>query len=130
MTTRVRSSRLSETAFQQQVTELAERLGWSWMHAERVVTRRTDRSGAERFVNETPLRGPLGKGWPDLVLVRERIVFAELKSASGRLTPEQRVVVGTEDDEGLLEVAGAEVHVWAPADFDEVVATLTRRRAA
>jgi len=52
-------------------------------------------------------------GFPDLVLWRERVVFAELKVPGGRLTPLQRQVL-----EGL-RAAGGEVYVWWPQHLDE-----------
>jgi hypothetical protein len=62
-----------------------------------------------------------GAGWPDLVLVRPpRIIFAELKSESGKVRPEQ-----TEWLSVLRLLPGAETHLWRPADWDAVVETLT-----
>lgn len=115
---------LTEAQWQDQVTELASLHGWGWLHAERVVTRRRNRDGSERMVNETPLRGPLGRGWPDLVLVRERIIFAELKASGGAVRPEQTVRLEQ------LAATGAETYVWRPRDWDQVVAVLSRRDAA
>jgi hypothetical protein len=57
-------------------------------------------------------------GFPDLVLVRDRIVFAELKSSRGRLTREQARWIAA------LGVAGAEAYVWAPSDYPQVERTL------
>jgi hypothetical protein len=51
------------------------------------------------------------QGWPDLCLVRERIVFAEIKLEHGRLSPEQVAWLDA------LRDAGAEVYVWKPADW-------------
>jgi VRR-NUC domain len=51
-------------------------------------------------------------GFPDLVLVgRGRLIFAEVKSAKGKLTTPQLAWYA-----GLLDV-GAEVYVWRPADW-------------
>ena len=62
-------------------------------------------------------------GFPDLTLVRDRVIFAELKRESGgRLTPAQ---VGVHE---LLRAAGAEVYVWwLPRDLPEVARVLARR---
>jgi hypothetical protein len=57
-------------------------------------------------------------GFPDLVLVRERVVFAELKSEAGKLTPEQVAWANA------LAAAGAEVHVWRPRNWDEIIKVL------
>ena len=53
-------------------------------------------------------------GFPDLVLVRERVVFSEAKSQAGRVGPDQRHWID------WLRGAGAEVYVWRPDDGDEV----------
>ena len=47
--------------------------------------------------------------WPDLEMLRgPRLVFAELKAESGRLTDGQRKVLE------MLNVAGQEVYLWTP----------------
>ena len=51
-------------------------------------------------------------GFPDLFLMRSpRAMFVELKSAAGRLRPEQ---VEWLDE---LEASGFETHVWRPAEW-------------
>ena len=95
----------SEAEFQRWVMELADVLGWSTVHFRPAMTSKGYR---------TPVSGPLGKGWPDLVLVRERVIFAELKSDKGKLSLEQDYVLGE------LRNAGAEVYVWRPQDRDEI----------
>jgi hypothetical protein len=50
-------------------------------------------------------------GWPDSVIVGERIIYRELKSERGRLSPEQRA---TGD---ALTAAGADWKVWRPRDW-------------
>ena len=51
-------------------------------------------------------------GFPDLVMVRPpRVVFAELKSEHGRLTPAQRLVL-----ELLGRCPGVEAYTWRPSD--------------
>lgn len=70
-------------------------------------------------------RRSTGEGWPDLTLVRERIVYAELKrDRGGRLSPAQ---IGVHE---LLRAAGGEVYVWwLPRDLPEVARVLARRIA-
>ena len=58
------------------------------------------------------------KGFPDLVLVRDRVIFAELKSAEGRLSEEQGEWVAA------LGRAGARVAVWRPCHWPQVEAVL------
>lgn len=50
-------------------------------------------------------------GFPDLVLVRDRIVFRELKTNQGRLSPYQSRFLAA------LKAAGADVGVWRPSDL-------------
>lgn len=61
-------------------------------------------------------------GFPDLVLVRERVVFAELKAEKGRVTPEQLAWLGR------LWQAGAEAYLWRPSGWPEIERLLGRRR--
>lgn len=97
---RVVENAVSEKDWQQQVIDLAQLLGWLYFH-----TYDSRRSSG---------------GFPDLVLVRERVVFAELKSGSGRLTAAQHWWIAS------LSVAGAEVYVWQPSDWPQVEQTLRR----
>jgi len=61
-----------------------------------------------------------GKGFPDCVLVKPpRIIFAELKSEKGIVTPAQREWLDT-----LALLPRVEVYVWRPGDFDGVAKTL------
>lgn len=64
-------------------------------------------------------------GYPDLTLVRERVVFAEIKADKGRLSHAQQ--------EWVIHLvnAGAEVHVWNPSSWrdGDVDAVLARRAA-
>jgi len=65
-------------------------------------------------------------GYPDLTMWRvvdKRLIFAELKREKGRLRPQQEVIL----DE--LRVLGkAEVYVWRPSQWDEILETLRRPR--
>jgi len=63
-------------------------------------------------------------GYPDLTLWRgSRLIFAELKREKGRLSPAQIVVL---DEMRLLP---AEVYVWRPSDWDDLLKILTRDSA-
>jgi hypothetical protein len=93
---------MSEAEWQRTVTELATTLEFEWYH-----THDSRRSPA---------------GFPDLVLVRERVIFTELKTEHGRLTNSQS------DWIHRLHVAGAEAYVWRPSDWPEVERTLQERR--
>jgi len=91
----------SEAGFLGWITDLADRRGYTWVHFRPARTEHGWR---------TPVSGPLGRGWPDLVLVKDRVLFVEVKAADGRLRAEQA------DALRVLSLAGAEVHVWRPAD--------------
>lgn len=106
---------MTELDFQRQLVGpkgLATMLGWLHVHHRPAQTTRGWR---------TPVSGELGKGWPDLVLVRERdrrLIFAELKSDTGRVTPDEERVLG------ILRRVGLEVHVWRPRDLDAIAEVL------
>lgn len=99
---RARAARdMAEAVLQRRVQELATTLGWAWYHAPD--NRPGGRAGrVQRVV----------AGWPDLVLVRgRRIVYRELKTHTGRVSPEQARW------HELLTIAGADVAVWRPLDL-------------
>lgn len=103
-----------EVDWQRTVTDAMDAMGWTWNH-----TRRSIGGKGRGWVTATTLRG-----WPDLVAWRgPRLLFVELKTDTGRLTDEQRRVLG-----GLTRVARenphVEVHVWKPRDWDRVVEVL------
>jgi hypothetical protein len=88
------SRQQSEAAFQRQVLDLAAARGW---HA--YFTKNSKGSPA---------------GFPDLVLVRDRVIFAELKTLNGRVRPEQHKWLEA------LRSAGAEVYLWRAAHAREI----------
>lgn len=66
-------------------------------------------------------------GFPDWVFTRDgRLIFAELKSEKGKLSPNQEIWIAE-----LKLVAGlndnVQVFVWRPSDWDEIVSVLTGR---
>mgnify|MGYP001582438477 CR=1 FL=1 len=89
---------MSEADIQRQAVEYAVLRRWGYYH-----THDSRRSVA---------------GFPDVVFVRERVVFAEFKSERGRLPGEQR------EWGALLERAGAEYHVWRPRDRNKILQVL------
>jgi len=68
----------------------------------------------------TPVQGD-GKGFPDNVLVRERVIFVELKRVGGKLSPDQR------DWMDWLTQSGQECYVWTIDDMEDAVEVLRRR---
>lgn len=67
-----------------------------------------------------------GKGFPDLVLVRERVIWVEVKGTNDRLRPAQSLWLSA------LRLAGEEVYVWTPYEWEigviEDVLKTRRRR--
>jgi hypothetical protein len=124
---------MSERDFQRQVTDLAELLGWMWCHW------RALRNG--RGIWQVPVEGPLGKGWPDLTLVRardRRLIFAELKRELEHLSPDQVDVINAlreldvprgRDAASALVMAPfqlaprIDVAVWRPSDLRDPIET-------
>lgn len=97
--------KLSEKDFLIQVTQLAEIRGWAWLHL---------RPGMTRDSWRTPISGPLGKGWPDLLLIRNgEIMWLELKAEGGSVSPDQEQVIATLSEVGLARV-------YRPSDWDEI----------
>jgi hypothetical protein len=103
---------LTEAEFQDQFVALARVLGWRVAHF---------RAARTAHGWRTPVAGD-GAGFVDVVLVRDRVMFVELKSDTGHLRGDQR--------EWLIafRAAGAEVHVWRPSDWPEIESALRRRR--
>src|SRR5688572_2816806 len=100
---------MTESAFQRQVMALGKLFGWRACHFLPGMNRR----GQWR----TAVQGQ-GNGFPDVVLVRDRVSWVELKTDTGRLTPEQ------EDWAACLSAAGQEVYLWRPRDWPTIEATL------
>lgn len=101
----------TEAGFQSRVVELATSLGWDWLHIA------TTAKGYK-----SPMRGTLGAGWPDLVLLRgHRMVIAELKrqKAPPPSDLQKRVI------NALSEVEGIETFVWRPSDWALILDVLT-----
>jgi len=100
-------SKLTEGAFQKVVIELAQRFDWKVMHPLPGV------SPKGRWSTATQGNG---RGFPDLTLVRERIMFVELKADGRYLSVWQKMWRDS------LLAAGGEWHCWKPAQwFDGTV---------
>ena len=114
---------MTEAEFLAQIVELATYLGWTWKH---------DRPARTAHGWRTPTSGPLGKGWPDLTLVRARdgrMVLAELKRDDAPDPAGDQAVVLAYLREAATAVARwhgwLTVAVWRPRDFDVIVEILT-----
>lgn len=94
---------MSEKHFLQQVRSLCRLLHYECYH-----TYRSTRSEP---------------GFPDLVIAGHgRVLFAELKTERGRLTDPQQRWLNT------LRECGAEVYLWRPSDWEQIVQILNERR--
>lgn len=62
-------------------------------------------------------------GYPDLTLLRDRVVFAELKVGKNRLSMHQAMY-----RERLLACPGVEYFLWKPDMWDEIEEVLRRSR--
>jgi len=94
----------SEAMFQKDVIRLANMYEWLVHHV------RPGRYGEFYKTDGLP-------GMPDLVLISLRnrgVIFAELKTARGRLN-ENQLIVGK-----ALMQNGAEYYVWRPSDMQEI----------
>jgi len=101
------SERITEAAFTAQVIALARWYKWRVAHFRPAMTKRG------RWI--TAVQGD-GAGFPDLVLVRNgSLIFAELKSAKGKIAPEQ-----TEWLKSLMCAPGIDVYVWRPHEINEI----------
>jgi hypothetical protein len=91
---------LSERDLREQIRNLCKVLGW------------------RLAFTQYSLRSP--KGFPDLILLRPpRIIFAELKSETGKTTPEQDAWL-----DGLRGLPSAEVFLWRPVDIERIADVL------
>lgn len=91
---------------QRMVMQLGGMLGWASVHFRAAKTERGWR---------VPVEGPLGKGWPDLVMahpLRGRTLAVEIKRELGdALSADQEYV------HAVLRGAGWSVFVWRPSDL-------------
>lgn len=91
---------MTEADFQRKITDLCDWLGLKWHH-------------------ETDSRKSK-KGFPDLVIVGEKVIFAELKSKRGKVTDSQAEWLST------IQMAGGTAYVWYPHDWPAIYELLHR----
>jgi hypothetical protein len=84
---------MSEAELQNNIVELANVFGWLVFHD-----------------HDSRMNNP---GFPDLVLVRERVIYAELKNAKGKYRPDQKVWMRQ------LIGAGESCFLWRPAHWQD-----------
>ena len=112
---KVLASRQTEKGFAKQVEHLFHLFGWRWTHSRPARTDkgwRTAISGDKGFPDYTA--GRLKEG-------RARVLFAELKSETGKETEDQAIW------RQLLErCPGVEMYLWKPSDWDRILEILSR----
>ena len=120
---------ITEKQFSQQVEDLLNLYGWHWCHFRPARTEEGWR---------TALSGH--QGFPDYIATHPpRLIFAELKSEKGKITPEQEEWLGMLrecgsypsssflDDKGLtLVYQRLGVYLWRPSDFETIIEILKR----
>ena len=93
---------LTEKDFERQVRDLAKLFGWKYYHP---------------FLSKWSERG-----FPDVTLVRPpRIIFAELKSEKGKVSPAQQEWLDLLGNVGDKDV---QVYIWRPSQIEEIVEVL------
>jgi hypothetical protein len=102
---------VTEAEWTGQVIDAAKLYGWRVAHFRAARTNRGWR---------TPVQAD-GSGFPDLVLVRERLVVAELKRHGEPVRDDQEAWLDA------FAIAGVEAYVWRPVDLDDVLAVLRHR---
>jgi hypothetical protein len=112
---------MSEAAFQQLVLEYARLHGYLAFHLTDA-RRPARRNGRLVWVGDEN-----AKGYPDCTFVHPRsgdLFVAELKSRTGRVTPEQRTWLDA------FRTAGVDAYVWKPADVPAIEARFKAGRKA
>ncbi len=95
---------MTEAQFILEVICLAKLHGWKVAHFRPAKTSKGWR---------TAVQGD-GKGFPDLILVRERVIVMELKVGNNRLSPEQKAWLTK------FTEAGIKAYCFWPRDFPEI----------
>jgi hypothetical protein len=94
------------------IEQLAEMLGWWWVHFRPAKTKKGWR---------TPVEGPLGEGWPDLFLahpINRRILAIECKrEIDDPVTPAQELV------HSVFEASGIRIYTARPSSLREPIQT-------
>lgn len=92
---------MKESEFQKNVISLAKQLGWLVYHT-----------------YDSRMCEP---GFPDLVLVKHKTLFRELKTQKGRLTKEQVIW------QDKLIGNGSDYAIWRPSDMQAIAKQLSER---
>lgn len=101
---------MTEAEWQKMLVKSAVQLGWDFLHI--------GRNGKHQKVGA---KGTLGRGWPDLTLVKNgRLLFIECKAEGAPPPPqEQKDILAL-----LSTIPGAQVLVARPRDFNMILDVL------
>jgi len=100
----------------------ADRKAWTEARLLREVRRAARRHGWADYHTAISMGAPAG--FPDLVLVRPPvIIFAELKSARGRLSSSQRAWLERFQQCSIL--GRVETYIWRPGDWPDILRILS-----
>ena len=106
---------MSEADLQGTIIQIAHENKWLVAHFRTVRVQRADGS----VYYATPVAAD-GEGFPDLVLVRDRVLFVEVKRENGILEPLQKEWMRA------LLTGGAEHFTWRPSDLENIRRVLSR----
>jgi len=109
------STTMLEADLERTIVDAAKLLGWHVAHF------RPAQNGRGNW--RTPVAYD-GAGFPDLVLVRERLIVAELKSDKGRVSAAQQKWLD------MFINAGVETYVWRPNNMSEALTILQTKTSA
>ena len=126
--------KISESQFLSQVIDLAHAYKWKVAHFRPAQTRCRDCKGQGcsscGFTGKswrTAVQGD-GKGFPDLVLAKKgKIIFAELKTETGKVSPEQIdwfLILQSCDDGDHCSMM-----LWRPSDYADIEKILKGQEA-
>lgn len=93
---------MTEKQFQTQIVMVAKANGWMVYHT--YDSRRSE------------------PGFPDLVLVRDRVLYREIKTDTGRVSKAQQ------EWGDVLTKAGADFAIWRPRDLKSIVSELSTKK--
>lgn len=100
----------TEAEFQEAVIQIAQLQGWKAAHFRAARTAKGWRTAVAAD----------GAGFPDLVMVRnETLIFVELKSAGGRVSPLQKDWLAALTNVGL-ETPNVIIKTWRPRDWPAI----------
>ena len=109
----IMDEQMSEKDFENTVVEYAQRMGWKVIH---IPTIKAENEHGEVYYL-TPYVGD-GKGFPDWIFIRERVVWPELKKQKGKLSDDQKKW------RDWLLAAKQEWYCWRPSDWEQIVEIL------